>query len=151
MKRDARSLSLALALLVAACAPLQPAPEPPPPPQPSPPPAAAPPAPEKQKPAPTLQQRGRVSLYGVGFAGKRTASGAIFDPDALTMAHPTLPFGTHVRVTNLANQKSVEVVVNDRGPNVRGRIADLSAGAAHQIGMSDGVIDALIEVVQPAD
>jgi len=64
-------------------------------------------------------------MYGDGFTGKKTASGEPFDPTALTMAHRTLPFGTRVRVTPLENQRSVEVVVNDRGPAVRGRIADL--------------------------
>ena len=92
--------------------------------------------------------RGRVSLYGAEFAGKKTANGETFDPNALTMAHRTLAFGTRVRVTNLDNQRSVEVVVNDRGPAVAGRIADLSRAAAERIGMvSDGVVDALLEVV----
>ena len=87
-------------------------------------------------------------MYGDAFAGKKTASGEPFDPEALTMAHRTLPFGTHVRVTNLENQRSVEVVVNDRGPAVAGRIADLSRGAAQRIGMvADGVVDALLEVL----
>jgi peptidoglycan lytic transglycosylase len=97
------------------------------------------------------RQRGRISLYGNAFAGKPTASGDTFDPERLTMAHRTLPFGTRVRVTNLANQRSVEVVVNDRGPFVPGRIADLSAAAARQIGMVvDGVVDALLEILRPA-
>lgn len=95
-------------------------------------------------------QRGRISLYGSAFAGKRTASGEVYDPDGLTMAHRTLPFGTRVRVTNLENQRSVEVIVNDRGPFVPGRVADLSLGAAHQLGMVvDGVVDALLEVLRP--
>ena len=67
------------------------------------------------------------------------------------MAHRTLPFGTLVRVTNLENQQSVEVVVNDRGPFVAGRIADLSEAAARRIGMVvDGVVDAMLEVVRPS-
>ena len=94
-------------------------------------------------------QRGRVSLYGASFAGKTTASGERFDPDALTMAHRTLPFGTLVRVTNVENQRSVEVRVNDRGPFVAGRIADLSLAAARKLDMiADGVIDAIIEVMR---
>ena len=97
-----------------------------------------------------LTQRGRISLYGSAFKGKRTASGDVFDPERLTMAHRTLPFGTRVRVTNLENQRSVEVIVNDRGPFVRGRVADLSAEAARQIGMVvDGVVEGLLEVLQP--
>ena len=110
-----------------------------------------PPAPSEAEPASPPPQRGRISLYGNAFAGKRTASGDVFDPEHLTMAHRTLPFGTRVRVTNLENQRSVEVIVNDRGPFVRGRIADLSAGAARQIGMLvDGVVEALLEVLQPS-
>jgi rare lipoprotein A len=71
-----------------------------------------------------------------------------FDPDALTMAHRTLPFGTRVRVTNLANQKTVDVVVNDRGPAVQGRIADLSLGAARRIDMvQEGVVEGMLEVL----
>jgi len=98
-----------------------------------------------------LSQRGRISLYGNAFLGKRTASGDVFDPERLTMAHRTLPFGTRVRVTNLENQRSVEVIVNDRGPFVRGRIADLSAGAARQIGMlADGVVEGLLVVLEPS-
>jgi rare lipoprotein A len=92
-----------------------------------------------------------VSHYGKGFEGKPTASGEPFDPGLLTMAHRTLPFGTRVRVTNLENQRSVDVVVNDRGPYVPGRIADLSSAAARQIGMiADGVVDALLEILQPS-
>ena len=67
------------------------------------------------------------------------------------MAHRTLPFGTRVRVTNLENKRSVEVVVNDRGPFVEGRIADLSTAAARALGMiTDGVVNAVIEVIAPA-
>jgi rare lipoprotein A len=89
-------------------------------------------------------------MYGNDFAGRKTASGDLFDPKALTMAHRTLPFGTRVRVTNLENQRSVEVVVNDRGPFVSGRIADLSEAAARRIGMVyDGVVEALLDILQP--
>src|SRR5688572_28391608 len=99
----------------------------------------------------TLTQRGIVSLYGHAFAGRKTASGETFDPEALTMAHRTLPFGTRVRVTNLENRRSVDVVVNDRGPFVRDRIGDLSVAAARRIGMlNDGVVEATIEVTWPA-
>jgi rare lipoprotein A len=96
-----------------------------------------------------VRQRGRISYYGDDFAGRKTASGEPFDPAALTMAHRTLPFGTRVRVTNLENQRSVDVVVNDRGPYVAGRIADLSRAAALRIGMfADGVVQALLEVLE---
>ena len=121
---------------------------------PAPTPAPAPSAtPSQAKPAPppagsASQLRGLVSFYGNDFAGKKTASGDTFDPAALTMAHRTLPFGTRVRVTNLENKQVVEVVVNDRGPFVAGRIADLSAGAARSIGITDGVVEALLEILQ---
>jgi rare lipoprotein A len=114
------------------------------------PPAASPAAstqPAREPDAPAM--RGRISHYGEAFAGKPTASGELFDPEKLTMAHRTLPFGTRVRVTNLENQRSVEVVVNDRGPAIAGRIADLSLGAARRLGMvADGVIDGVLEIVQ---
>ena len=94
-------------------------------------------------------ERGRVSLYGDEFGGKTTASGAVFDPNGLTMAHRSLPFGTRVRVTNMENHRSVDVTVNDRGPFVAGRIADLSLGAARQIGMvANGVVEATLEVLR---
>ena len=95
-------------------------------------------------------QRGRISMYGNEFAGRKTASGESFDPAALTMAHRTLPFGTRVRVINLENRRSVEVVVNDRGPFVAGRIADLSEAAARRIDMvADGVVEAVLEILRP--
>ena len=118
---------------------------------PAPAPTVAPPPPSSGDNAMKTQQRGRISLYGNDFAGRKTASGEPFDPTALTMAHRTLPFGTRVRVTNLENQRSVEVVVNDRGPFVSGRIADLSEAAARRIDMvADGVVEGLLDIVQPA-
>jgi len=80
-------------------------------------------------------ERGRVSWYGSRFAGHKMACGGRFEPKALTMAHPTLPCGTRVVVTNLANQRSVVVVVTDRGPFVAGRIGDVSRAAAHKLGI----------------
>lgn len=74
---------------------------------------------------------GKASFYS---HGARTASGARFQPRALTAAHRTLPFGTKLRVTNLLNNRSVTVTVNDRGPFARGRILDVSAGAADVLG-----------------
>jgi rare lipoprotein A len=86
---------------------------------------------------------GKASFYS---HGSRTASGARFNPGAMTAAHRTLPFGSRLRVTNLANQRSVLVTVNDRGPFVGGRILDLSAGAASVIGMrQSGVAQVHIE------
>lgn len=80
-------------------------------------------------------QEGYASWYGPGFAGRLTASGEVFDPQKLTAAHRTLPFGTIVRVTNLANGKSVTVTINDRGPFVKNRIIDLSKKAAEALDM----------------
>ncbi len=77
---------------------------------------------------------GRASWYGRPFHGRRTASGQIFNMNALTAAHRTLPLGTRVRVTNLANGRSVVVIINDRGPFVKGRIIDVSRHAARRLG-----------------
>ena len=93
-------------------------------------------------------QQGRVSWYGPGFHGRRTANGEVFDTHDLTMAHRSLPMGTSVRVTNLDNGRSVVVRVNDRGPYVRGRVADLSHAAAERLGFVDeGVVPARIELL----
>lgn len=78
---------------------------------------------------------GVASYYGPGFHGKKTASGEIFDMYKMTCAHRTLPFGTMLLVTNLTNNKSVKVRVNDRGPFIEGVILDLSKGAADKIGL----------------
>jgi len=78
---------------------------------------------------------GKASYYGARHHGKRTASGERFDQNALTAAHRSLPFGSRVRVTNLRNDKSVVVRINDRGPYARGRLIDLSFEAAQQIEM----------------
>ena len=96
----------------------------------------------------TAVQEGLVSWYGAAFHDRPTASGERFDSNDFTMAHPTLPFGTEVKVTNLRNGRSVVVRVNDRGPHVGQRIADLSHAAAAQIGMlRRGVVRARIEVL----
>ncbi len=78
---------------------------------------------------------GVASWYGPGFAGRKTASGERYRPAGMSAAHRTLPFGTAVKVTNLDNDKSVIVKINDRGPFVRGRIIDMSQGAAKKLGM----------------
>ncbi len=68
------------------------------------------------------------------------------------MAHRSLPFGTFVRITNVENKRTVEVRVNDRGPYVAGRIADVSSAAARKLGMvDDGVVEAILQVIEPAD
>ncbi|MCK5090469.1 MAG: septal ring lytic transglycosylase RlpA family protein [Hyphomicrobiaceae bacterium] len=76
---------------------------------------------------------GIASYY---WQGQQTASGARFNPSAMTAAHRSLPFGTKVRVTNRRNGRSVVVTINDRGPFIRGRVIDLSRGAAQVIGMT---------------
>ena len=97
-------------------------------------------------------ERGRISHYGAAFAGKKTASGERFDPEAFTMAHRSLPFGTLVLITNVENKRTVEVRVNDRGPYAAGRIADVSSAAARKLGMvDDGVVEAILQVLEPAD
>lgn len=80
---------------------------------------------------------GWASWYGPGFHGRLSASGEVFDQNALTAAHRTLPFGTEVRVTNLNNGRSIVVRINDRGPFVGNRVIDLSAAAAQVLGMMD--------------
>jgi rare lipoprotein A len=86
-------------------------------------------------PAAAFTQTGVASYYGPELHGRRTASGERFNKEALTAAHRTAPFGSRLKVTNLVNGRSVMVRVNDRGPFVRGRIVDVSQGAARQIGM----------------
>ncbi len=78
----------------------------------------------------TLLGEGKASFYAGDFHGQTTANGEKFNMNHLTAAHPSLPFGTWVRVTNLRNGRDVVVRINDRGPFIKGRIIDLSAGAA---------------------
>lgn len=77
---------------------------------------------------------GHASYYGKELAGRKTASGERFNPQGLTAAHRTLPFGTRLRLTNPTNGRTVVVRINDRGPFVRGRAIDVSLGAAHALG-----------------
>jgi rare lipoprotein A len=93
-------------------------------------------------------QTGIASWYGPGFHGNRTANGEIFDQYELTAAHPSLPLGTRVMVTNLGNGRAVEVRINDRGPFVDNRVIDLSYAAARVIGMiGPGTSPVRIEVL----
>lgn len=96
-----------------------------------------------------LAEAGTASWYGPGFHGKRTASGERYNMYAMTAAHRTLPFGTTVRVTNLKNNKSVVVRINDRGPFKAGRVIDLSK-AANQA-LSCNLCRVKIEVLEKGD
>jgi rare lipoprotein A len=94
---------------------------------------------------------GYASWYGPGFNGNLSASGEVFNENAMTAAHPSLPFGTQVRVTNMDNGLSVVVRINDRGPYVGDRLIDLSAGAADVIGLtSSGVAPVRLDVLGAA-
>ena len=107
-----------------------------------------PPAP---KPAVAETFTGLASWYGKKFHGRLTASGERYDMAALTAAHQTLPFGSRVRVTNLANGRSVVVVINDRGPFAKDRLIDLSHAAAKKLGIvNDGVAEVRVDVLADA-
>jgi peptidoglycan lytic transglycosylase len=95
-------------------------------------------------------ETGVASYYAKKFEGRRTASGQRYDGDKLTAAHRTLPFGTRVRVRNLANDTSVVVTVNDRGPHRKGRVIDVSRRAARALGfIGDGTAQVALEIVDP--
>lgn len=82
----------------------------------------------------------KMTYYGPGFHGRKTASGERFNKHAMTTAHKTLPFGTRLKVTNPKSGRSVVVRVNDRGPFRKGYSLDLSEGAARSIGISSGAV-----------
>lgn len=92
---------------------------------------------------------GFASYYSDSFIGKRTASGNVYNQNEMTAAHPSLPFGSKIKVTNLENQKEIVVTVNDRGPFVSGRIVDLSKSAAKALDFIEkGVIKVKIELIE---
>ena len=96
-----------------------------------------------------FKEEGQASYYGGQFHGRPTASGEPFDQNAMTAAHPKLPLGAEVTVTDPATSKQVEVEVNDRGPYVDGRAIDLSQGAARQLGITrEGVAPVAIEATK---
>ena len=101
-------------------------------------------------PSPLVIEAGIASWYGAKHHGRRTANGERFDQKKLTAAHPTLPWGSIVRVTSLANGKSVDVRINDRGPFIKGRIIDLSRAAARALGMA-GLMQVELEVLTPIE
>lgn len=97
-----------------------------------------------------IKERGMASWYGEDFHGRPTASGEIYDMHGITAAHRSLPLGTVVKVVNVRNGRQVIVEVNDRGPYKKGRIIDLSYGAAKRLGMARagvGVVEC--EIVGP--
>jgi rare lipoprotein A len=91
-------------------------------------------------------QKGEASWYGNANKGKKTASGEKFDPNASTAAHPSLPLGTEIEVTNLENGKETTLTVNDRGPKTKGRVLDVSKKGAQDLGFTkDGTAQVKIE------
>lgn len=95
-----------------------------------------------------IKDRGVASWYGEQFHGKQAANGELFDMEALTAAHRTIPLGSVVRVVNLTNGKHLYVRITDRGPYEKGRILDLSHGAAVQLGMErEGLTHVQVEIV----
>ncbi|CAI8728422.1 septal ring lytic transglycosylase RlpA family protein [Methylocaldum szegediense] len=97
-------------------------------------------------------QKGIASYYSDRFHGRRTASGERYDRNGLTAMHRSLPFGTRIRVTNLSNNRSVEVRVNDRGAPTNKRLLDLSRRAAQKLGfIKQGLAQVKLEVIQPGD
>jgi rare lipoprotein A len=116
-------------------------------------PTAPTPTPTPGRPGILDVREGLASYYGPGFDGKTTASGVRFDMNAMVAAHPTYPFGTVVRVTNLANQRVVEVRILDRGPaqgpRAAGVLIDVSYGAAQALGfIQDGRTRVRLEVLR---
>jgi rare lipoprotein A len=98
----------------------------------------------------TYKEVGEASWYGPGFHGRKTASGKIFNQRDMTAAHPRLPLGTEVEVTNLENKKKVEVEITDRGPYVKDRVIDLSREAAKKLDMKEeGISKVKIEATEP--
>ena len=99
-----------------------------------------------------FEEVGVASWYGAECAMNFTSNGERYNFDALTAAHPTLPFGTKIKVTNLRNHQTVVLRVNDRGPFVRGRILDVSEAAAQRLGFKlSGLARVRIEVVLKSD
>jgi rare lipoprotein A len=121
----------------------------------APPPAAAPapaaPAPAAAPAAASGVETGLAAVYSDKLNGRKTASGEIYDRNKLTTAHKTLPFGTKVKITNVKNDKSVVLRVNDRGPTQAGRVVDISPAAAKALGISTkGMAEVRVEVAEAA-
>jgi rare lipoprotein A len=104
----------------------------------------------RAQPRRTLLETGIASWYGPGFAGRPTASGELFDPQAMTAAHPALPLGAEVVVVNLANGREARLRINDRGPFVGDRVIDVSTAAAKALGFYlDGLAEVRVDLVTP--
>ena len=112
---------------------------------------AAVPAPRAPAAASTDTMSGTAAWYGRKFNGRKTASGQVFNAGALTAAHPSLAFGSRVKVSNTKNKRSVTVVINDRGPTTPGRIIDVTQAAAQRLGfVRTGTAPVTLEVVGQA-
>lgn len=135
MFRFSHSVGVFLALTVTACLGNRP--------------ATAETAPRPAVTPAAIIESGTASYYADKYHGRPTASGEIFDMHQLTAAHPRLKFGTVVRVTNLNNQRSVVVRINDRGPFVGGRVIDVSLAAAEELQMVRNGLAAVQLVVLP--
>jgi len=150
MKIRTTSAALAILALVASTAQAQTAPAAPATPAA---PAAAP-APAAATPAPASTagvETGLAAVYSDKLHGRKTASGQVYDRNKLTTAHKTLPFGTKVKVTNVKNDKSVVLLVNDRGPTQAGRVVDISPAAAKALGIpARGMAEVRVEVAEAA-
>ena len=108
-------------------------------------------SPEQLRGRPSLVETGLASWYGTQYNSRHAADGSVYDENALTAAHRTLPLGTLVRVTNLATNQQVVARITDRGPFVRGRVLDLSVGAAKAAGVYRmGVAKVKIEAFLPS-
>ena len=107
----------------------------------------------RERPRRSLVETGIASWYGPGFAGRPTASGEIFDPQAMTAAHPALPLGAEVVVVNLENGREARLRINDRGPFVGERVIDVSKAAAKALGFYlTGLAEVRVELlVQPIE
>jgi peptidoglycan lytic transglycosylase len=153
-------LGIVIAGATAAQTPAPAAPSSPPAAAPAAPPAAAPAAPPAAAPAAAPapaaaksgdNMEGLAAVYSDKLAGRKTASGQVFSQSKLTAAHPSLAYGTKVKVTNTKNNKTVEVVINDRGPKQAGRVIDLSSAAAAKIGIGkQGMAPVKLDVVGEA-
>jgi rare lipoprotein A len=119
------------------------------------PPASPPPVPTPPAAAPAVKagddMEGLAAVYSDKLQGHKTASGEVFDQGKLTAAHPSLAFGTKVKVTNSKNNKTVEVRINDRGPKQAGRVIDMSSTAASKIGLGKkAMVPVKLEIVSEA-